>query len=244
MAVTTTAQMILNWAYGKSRDNQPGTIATESDELLELVTRSLRGLFAVAARVNPTFFAITADVAFAGSKWVRPETAESIFRIEAAVASPPTSITAGTEIVRVPYDQRTVEPGLQAVYRYGQAYYPRSTSATVNPISPQNGTLTFYFSKRPATIASLATIIDTMWAESFNELLILEVAIYLALKDARDREVPPFIAARDAWLRQYIAFLEHEDVGERRSYGHVQRFNTQSRVPVTSLLAGGGGPTA
>lgn len=238
-AVTVTPQDILNWAYGKSKRNVPGTIATESDELRNLVGRALRGLYALAARVNPTFFATTSTVAIASSAWARPEDAESVFRIEAAAASPPTSITSGTEIVVVPFDQRTVEPGKPAVYRYGQAYRPVSASATVEPISPQNGSLTFFYSKRPAIPATLSTVLDSQWVEAYNELLALETAIYLAIKDKRGDELPELKAQRDAWVKLYIAFLEHEHVGERRAYGHIARFNTHTRVPLVSLLAGG-----
>jgi len=244
MPVTVTPTNLITWAYGKSKLNVPGTIASESAELLQLVGRALRGLYALGARVNPTFFATTANVAFASGGWVRPEDAESIFRIEAASASPPANVTAGTEIVRVPYDQRSAEPGKQAVYRYGQKYYPASASATTEPKSPQDGTLTFWYSKRPAIPATIDTALDAQWIEAYNELLVLEVAIYLAIKDKRGDELPALKEQRNDWAKLFIAFLEHEDVGERRQYGHMQRFNTQTRIPLVSILAGSGLPEA
>ena len=225
MAVTTTPEQILAWAYAKSTKNKPGSIASESGELLQVVTRAMRGLFAFAARINPTFFAESAAVAFLSPGWARPQTAEVVFRIEDATF---------VEVAVVPFDQRKAEPGMPAVYSYGQVYRPASAAAP----NPQAGSLTFFYAKRPTDPATLQSVLDPLWTEQFNELLVLEVAIYLALKDGRNEEVPPLKEQRDRWAHLYLAFLEHETVNERRSYGHISRFNTKSLVPLSSLLAG------
>lgn len=240
MAETVTGTEIATWAIGKSRDNNPAIITTEATDLYQLINRALRGLGAYAARINPTFFATSSSVAMASSKWVRPEDAESIYRVEAAATSGPTNITAGTEIIRVPFDQRATDPAFPAIYRLGQYYYPRSSSATVAPKAPQDGSLTFYYAKRFAALTVLTGTIDGLWTPAYNELLVLELAVYLALKDKRTTDLATLIPARDHWLNLFTAFLEHEDVGERRRFEHVQRFNTQTRVPIRSVLAGGG----
>lgn len=226
MAVVTSPQDILDAAYAKSLKNRPGEIATNATELLKLVVRAMHGLYAYAARVNPMYFAETASVVYATPGWARPATAESVIRIEKA---------DGTEVVVVPYDQRNAEPGKPALWRFGQVYRPAST----NTINPQNESLTFFYSKRPTTPASLSATLDALWAEQFNELLALEVAIYLALKDGRGEEVPGLTADRDRWIALYSAFLEHETAQERRSYGHAHRFTGPSLVSLTALLAGG-----
>lgn len=226
MAVTTTPQMILDAAFGKSLKNRPSDIATAPTELLNLVVRSMHGLYAYAARVNPMYFAETAPVTFASPGWARPATAESVLRIENSTF---------TEVVVVPYDQRDAEPGQPAVWRFGQIYRPASSVAP----NPQSGNLTFFYAKRPTTPASLGATLDALWAEQFNELLALEVAIYLALKDGRQEEVPGLITDRDRWIALFSAFLEHETAQERQSYGQVNRFAGPSLVPVMSLLAGG-----
>lgn len=226
MAVTTTGQMLLDAAYAKSLKNRPGEIATGATELLNLIIRSMQGLYAYAARVNPMFFSETAAVAFVSPGWTRPPLAESVIRIE----NP-----NGAEVVIVPYDQRDAEPGKPALWRFGQIYRPASSAA----VNPQSGALTFFYAKRPTAPANLAATVDALWTEQFNELLVLELAIYLALKDGRGEEVPGLTADRDKWLTLYTAFLEHETAQERRSYGHVHRFVGPSLVPLTSLLAGG-----
>lgn len=226
MATTTTAQNIIDWAYGKSLKNRPGDIATAGTELLNLVVRSMHGLYAYAARVNPVFFAETAAVTYVAPGWARPPLAESVIRIEDGTLR---------EVVVVPYDQRNAEPGKPALWRFGQIYRP----ATLAAPNPQTGTLTFFYAKRPTTPATVNATLDPLWTEQFNELLVLEMAIYLALKDGRGEEVPGLTAERDRWVTLYTGFLEHETAQERRSYGHVHRFTGPSLVPLMSLLAGG-----
>lgn len=225
MAVTTTGQDILNMAIGRSRKNTPSKLATDATELLQLVIRSMRGLYAFAARINPTFFAESASVAFAGAGWAMPETAQSVWRIEN-----PT----GTEVVVVPVDDRAAEPSKPAVYRYGKTY--RTAGNALDPVA---GNLTFFYARRPTSPANLSpATLDAQWVEDFNELLGLEVAIYLALKDGRANELGPLTGDRDKWALLFANFLEHETTNEVRRFGHITRFNTPSLVPVMSLLAG------
>ena len=66
--MATTVMQILEMAYAKSTQNNPGTIATESVELLGVVQRVLDGCYAVAARVNPIMFAEQAIVAPGNSR--------------------------------------------------------------------------------------------------------------------------------------------------------------------------------
>jgi len=233
MAVTTTPQDLIDAAYAKSMKNMPGQIASESTELLQVVIRTLRKFYAIAARVNPTFFASSETVAAPGSDtpWDRPETAESIFRLEEA---------DGTEIVVVPFDDRTAESGKPAVYRLGQQFYDAGNASDPDPATDS---IKFWFSKRPSNPSTLSATIDSMWVEQFNELPILEIALYLAFKDAgttgRDIETQGLVMSRDDWLRQFILFLEHETSNERKRFGHLRRFNTQSLIPLTDLLVGG-----
>lgn len=225
MAVTTTALDILIGAYARSSKNTPGTIATEATELLTLVWRAMAGLYAFAARLNPTFFADATDVAFSGTGWLRPAAAESVFRIEDA---------SGHEIIVVPLDDRQADVGLPAVYRWGQVY--RSAG---NATDPTAGSLRFFYATRPAPLPTLTDPLDALWTESYNALLIDEVAIYLALKDGRLEELDALTGSRDRWAQLFAAFLEHETANERRRFGTVRRIATNTLVPIGSLLAGG-----
>lgn len=226
----STPRNLLNAAYSKSTKNAPGDLAAESTELLDVVARALRGLFSVSARVNHTFFgSSTAAVAHDGVGWPRPADAESIFRIEKA---------DGTEVVVVPFDDRAAESGKPSVYPFGQKYRLAQGVGLLT-----TDALTFFYSKRPAKPATLDTAIDPMWPEQFDELLILEVALYLAVKDVdtegRVAEIQHLMAERDRELNKFIAFLEHETVNIVKRINHANRFNTQSLTPLKSLLAAG-----
>ena len=248
--VTTTPQDILVAAYSKSTKNKPGTIATESTELLQLIIRSLRNLYALAPRINFTYFAGFADVqaqAESGGPtnqgWERPQEAESIFRLERTTTTQGGGGSSGDEVVIVPFDDRKAEEGLGAVYRIGQTFFPAG-----NPLDPTGGELRFFFSRRPDSPASLTDPLDSQWTEQFDEILVLDVAAYLAAKDGRDSEAQLLRAERGQWMVQFIAFLEHCEATERRRFGHVRRLNTNTLVPLTSFgvagLAAGAQPSA
>lgn len=223
-----TPQEILTAAYAKSTKNQPGKIAAEATELLEVVNRVIRTFFQIGARVNPTFFGDQDDITYSAPGWARPALAESIFRIEDA---------GGVEVVVVPFDDRQAETGVPRVYRMGQVY--RTVAGAGDP--PASGDLTFFFSRRPADAASLGATIDAGFPEAYIELAHLEVAAYLANKDQRQEELAYLVAERDRWLLLFLAFLEHETVNERRRFGSMQPFHTGSLVPISSLLTGGSG---
>lgn len=222
--MSTTPQQILNGAYGKSTKNQPGTIATEATELLAVVTRALRGLYAAAARVSPSFFGIVVTVPKdAGtSSWPRPTDAESVFRAE---------LPDGSPVAIVPFDDRTVESALPSIYPMGSSYYPAGL-----PTDPA-GDLRLYYSKLPDAPAGLATTIDGTWPEQFNELLILETAIYLATKDGgsgRESELQVLLQDRNRWLALFVAHLEHATAGMQRRWA-LRPTDLQGLMP---LLAG------
>lgn len=239
--MATTVRQVLNAAYAKSKKNVPGQIASEATELKGVVYRALIGLYTVAARVNPLFFGDSDDVGYVSPGWAEPDAAESVFRIEAASGG---TITAGTEIIVVPRDQLTIEAGNKpAVYYLGQTY--RSAGNSGDPGASDS--LTFFYSKRPDEPATVNENLDSTWDEYFNELLILETALYLIAKDAdpaRATEFQHLTSERDRWVKQYVAHLEHVFTNETRQWGHIHTFNTQSIVPLNDLIAGTLAPAA
>jgi hypothetical protein len=138
-----------------------------------------------------------------------------------------------------PFD-KNAESGKPAIYRMAKAYYATGNTSDPNPASDA---LTFWYSRRPTDPASLTGTIDSMWEEQFNELLILEVAMYLALKDSgttgRDVELMGLRLSRDENLRLFIMFLEHETARVAHRFGHIRRFVSESMVPLNDLMVGG-----
>lgn len=215
---------ILEAAYARSTQNNPKQLATEATELKNLVDRAMNGLYTVAARVNPTFFAKQVTVSFSAPGWTRPVDAESVVRLEAA----------GNEVVIVPYDERTAEADLPAVYGFGQVYRPAG-----NANDPTSGDLEIFYSKQPTKPALVTDPLDSLWRDTFDDLLILEVSIYLAIKDNRQSEFQPLSNERDSVARRFIATLEQETIGVRSRFYHTRRENNPMTKPIESVLAGG-----
>ena len=220
----TTPYDILVAAYGLSNQNQPDTIATAATELLDVVTRASRGLWAFAARINPEFFGESADVAYNPPGWARPATAELVWRIE----NP-----AGKEVVVVPRSDLKADLARPAVWTLGQIY--RSAG---NALDPVNGNLTFFYSLVFPKPASIDTALSALWPTQFDELLVRETAMYLALKDGRPEELQPLGTERDRWAQLFAAFLEHETANRVYRYGAARTFN------VPTLIAAHLAPTA
>jgi len=234
VAVTTTPTDIIVAAYAKSIKNKPAHIATEATELLQLVIRSLRGLYSVGARVNPTFFAEDDDITLGSGAWARPEIAESIFWIERVAGTTGGTGSAGDEVKVVPFNDRAAEVGMNAVYEFAQKF-----KSAGNTPDPTGGDLKFYYSKRPTDPADVDSVLDALWQESYNELLILEVAIYLAIKDSRETEIRNLKGERDSWARLFIQFLEHSTAGRIHRFGQRHTIVTNRLIPLESMFAGG-----
>ena len=226
MPATTTVQDVLDGAYGTSTKNQPGTIATEGVELLEVVQRKLNGLYAFAGRVNPIHFSATEDVTGVASEWERPDAANAIFRIEN---------DAGLEVAVVPFDDRLAAEPKPSVYEFSGQFIADPTQT--NPPGATDD-LTFWFSKRPdrPTPDDLTGVLDPDWDDAYTDLLIFEVAVYLSLKDNRMDEVAMLKAERNQWARLFAAYLEHSTSNVRRRFGHRKVVDVETLLP---LLTGG-----
>lgn len=205
MAVTTTPRTIVNAAYATNAENRPEYIATGETELLDVVSRGMRKLYALAASLNPTYFGTTGDVAFAAGGWTRPEDAEAVFRIEDS---------DDEEVLVVPFDDRTLYGGdPAAVYFLGRKFYGAG-----NQGDPTSGTLTFWYSRRPTTPADLDTVVDADWPEQFNMLLILYVVRYLEFKDGRVENLPALDGRITEWEALYATFLTNATANETRRF--------------------------
>jgi hypothetical protein len=223
MAVTTIGQDIYSGALAKSNKNEPGNFGTA--EIIGRINRRLAGLYQVAARVNPDFFAEIDTVVESAGTWARPEDGLSIVKIE--------QDSDDAEVVILPHDDQQAEPSKLCVYEFGQVFYA-ITNATGTP----TGDLNFWMSRRPTDITNLTPdTLDAQWREDFNELLILELAIDLSAKDGRVDEVSALITDRNGWLLQFINFLQHSTSGLRRRHGHRKHINLEQLLP---LVAGGG----
>lgn len=225
MPVTTTVQNILDWAYAKSLKNQPGFIATESAELLEQFNRVMRALYSIAASHNPTFFGVKATLTEASLTWPIPEDAESVYWLE----------QGGAEVIVVPIWDKSADPSKLTVFSTGRVL----EAAGVN--DPAASDLDCWYSKRADVETSLSDTLDATWDESFNELVVLELALYLSVKDGREEEYAGLIAMRDRELARFVARLRHEYANLRSKFGPTLQIQTSETVNPSELLIGHGG---
>jgi hypothetical protein len=229
--VATSAETIIVAALARSAKNRPDYLATKGGELLDHCSRALASCYAVAARVNPTFFAGQSVVVFAPvGGWPRPPEAESVIEIRH-------SQLGRCDVVAFDDNATTGRPRL---YELGQVFFSAGGSGQQSgvPDPPQSGTLTFIYSAAPAVLTSLGQTFSAQWPDRFNQLLVEELAVYLAMKDGRGEEIGELKANRDTWLKLFITFLEHENAAT--VYRHQPRsFADQGQEKLGTLFAGG-----
>jgi hypothetical protein len=135
----------------------------------------------------------------------------------------------------VPYDDRLAADPKPALYEFGGNFIVSPNQAT-----PPGDTdvLTFWYSKRPddPAPADLTGLLDPDWDEAYNDLLILEVAIYLAMKDGRSEELNILKGERNTWAQLFGAYLQHSTANIQRRFGHVKMVNVETLLP---MLTGG-----
>lgn len=206
--MAATAQEIINIAYSRSKRAQPGVDASDP-ELIVVLNEVISRYFTAGVEVNRDWFMTRAYVQWdeALQGWSRPAMAEMVYMIELA---------DGTEVVRVPFDDRVkTEPMRPAVYRMRGTYHIARQS---DP--PYEGDrLTFYFGSRPQVVSVPEDEIDSRWPEGHETLLGLEIGIFLAEKDGRDgsgntaNDLGSLSTQRAASAEKFMRFLAHEDVG-------------------------------
>jgi hypothetical protein len=213
--MSINCKQIIEAAYSRSTFNDPGKIATDK-ELIGVIDRYMRALYAQVARVNPDYFGDSAAVAGSSGTWARPAAAEVITRVE----------TAGNSEVNItPFKDRQAEVAPR-IYRYGPSY--RTVGLTGDPGA--SDTLTFFFSKKhpnlDPTLAAdnVANQLDATFPSQFFDLPVIRVGRYLAVKDGRGGEVQ-MMDSEEASLMQILQLhLENQDAGM------VSRFRQKPRL--------------
>lgn len=225
-----TASDLITAAHGLSTKNNPGKTAA-SAEMLRALNESFYACYAIAAQVNYLVFAVKELIAHTSNGWPYPECAELVYRIE----NP-----AGAEVKLVPYNELDAEPGHPCVYFQGGYYNP--TGGTLDPVDTDS--LKFFYSKVPRSFASLSATPDTTWRTRHDPLLIADLAMYLDRKDGRADDLAAHAEVRDAALKRYVAWLEHANVMETRSFGPLRFIQSYSVQSLSTLLVGGPSPSA
>jgi hypothetical protein len=199
-----TAQDILLAAFGRSRQNDVGDLATLETELLQRVNTSLIAYFAVAAARAPLFIGERVSVPDVGGTWLRPVGAEIVWAVQTPDGSP---------VAILPADDLTIDPQSPAIYQLGRRYYKPGRA------NDPSGALDFFCAMRPPAMTAMTDPLPEAWEEAYNELLVLDVAMYLATKDGRESELKRLEGEHEGWLALYVQFLGHETLAQRRRWG-------------------------
>lgn len=225
--MTTTMQQIVEAAYSRSTANDPGKLATDG-ELVAVANRIYHALFALAAVAAPERF--TSRVALA------------------PLAGNPASALLSTDVI----DVRRVQTGAGArvnvipveevdrgwhlapcVYRQGGSLVSRGL--TGDPVA--GDVLTVVQLDAPTDLTTLASVVDTRFPTRHIELIIVELAMYLATKDT-GRDAAEYAALkqfRDMQLEAFFRLSGLSMTALQSPHGGVivQRLNELMRVAGT-----------
>lgn len=221
-----TPNEILERAVNRSGATRNQQLATDATELFEVTKRGVRGAFAVAARVNPFYYAVQGSISFS-TGWPWPSDVEAFLKLE----------QASVEVVVVPFDDKQAETSRPAVYALGRKFYTAGNAG-----DPTTGAMDIFYSQRAADPADANSTIDARFPDTYIDLLVADLALYLAIKDRRVDDVTLFTGERDRWLTLYVAHLEHIlGLVEVRRKALVRRFASNSLVPLGQIFSGATG---
>lgn len=170
--MTTTAQQIIEAAYARSTDNDPGKLAVDA-ELISHLNRDYQARYALWSLKAGDAAVASIPLVLAGIPAVAtlPTDIVDIDRIEDGL---------GSRINLVPINEKNRAWHLApALYRQGLSLISRNQSG--DPVSGQ--TVTLFHNDAPAPLTVLSSILDARYPARFEMLLILGLAIYLDTKD-------------------------------------------------------------
>jgi hypothetical protein len=215
-------RQIIDSAFARSTFNDPGKLATDK-ELVGVIDRYMRRLYADAAKENPEYFGDLATVTPSSGRWMQPASAEVVNRIETMT---------GTRVAITPFADREAEAAPR-VYRYGRFY--RTVGGTGDPQATDP--LVFFYAighpqlnpDQPPTHA--ANQLHETFPEQFMDLPVLRVARYLAVKDGRGGEVEAMIGEEGELLEIFYQHLANQDAGMVSRFRHRPRQVGPRKIP-------------
>lgn len=220
-----TGNQVLSQALVLNQKTQSDALVSAGGtEIVDAINRSLRGIYQIGARVNPSYHGAIEAVTEAGGAWLRPSNVELLYRIEQESDAAKVYVSDPEEPVP--------DPEKLWVVKWGRTY--RQPPGLATP----SGNLTFFHSKRPTALAALTGTVDL--EDFFVSLLVYDLGIWLAEHDERNDEVGAALRPHlEHYLRLYIASLEHEAANVVRNVGQTGTFDSPSLVDLKSLLLSG-----
>jgi hypothetical protein len=193
--MTTTVQNIIEGAYSRSTANDPGKLATDG-ELISVLNRVYHAMYALAAAAAPERFTskVALNLAGAPPAVTSPVDVIDIRRLETA---------AGAKVNIIPVEEKDRGWHLApAVFRQGATIVSRAAAG--DPVA--GDVLTAWILDAPTDLAALANQIDVRFPTRHVELIVVELAMYLATKDS-GRDAGEFAALKSYRDMQMEAFF-------------------------------------
>ena len=186
-----TVQNIIDRAIERSNLNDADLIPTT--ELIAYVSSFEKHLFLEAARENPDYFGKEGNTAARGSStasWdlnAQPSNIAAISRVEiGAVVGTPTGLAVGDEVsmVSIRNPLMGISPRMYVRNRIAYQYENELQTDASNYVSQ----LKVWYSFLPSTRTATTDVLDL--PEEFTQLVVLQLARLLAVRDQRPDEVP------------------------------------------------------
>lgn len=222
--MATTAKDLIEAAWGRSTANDPISLATRK-ELIGALQRKLKQVYSLAIRRNPFYFAKSSNVVGAASKYAVPTDAEAVIAIEDAT---------GGRVHIVPFfDKKGEQP--PRVYRLGRDYI--SVGEASDPGAAD--TLTFVYGYLHADLDpeaawdDAANTLEADWPEQFNDIMVVDLAQYLAIKDGVRGDLNALAHEEEKIMAVFEDHLDHAYQGTVARFGH-----SRSIVNPTSHVVG------
>lgn len=211
--MATTCKQIIEAAYARRTANDPDRLATKA-ELVALIDRLVKAVYARVGKVNRRYFGATADVVGDGTKWARPSDATAVLWVESAGPAGSGSnanLTPGARVHITPFSDRDAEMSPK-IYPFGSFYFSAGGAEDPDPTA-DGDKLRFYYAQRHPDLDPMqepdaaANTLSASWPEHYNDLLVSRVARYLATKDGRGSDE---IAHLNAEYEELLALLLDE----------------------------------
>lgn len=193
--MSTTAQQLIEAAYSRSTANDPGKLATDG-ELLSVANRIYQALFALAAAAAPERFVSRTTITLSGSPAAGTLSTDiiDVRRVQNA---------SGGKVNVIPLEElERLWHLAPSVYRQGGSLISRGGAG--DPVA--SDVLTVWQLDAPANLALLTDSIDARYPTRHVELIVVEMAMYLATKDT-GRDAAEFAALKMVRDTQLEAFF-------------------------------------
>jgi hypothetical protein len=191
----TTAQSLIESAYSRSTSNDAGKLAGDGELLLHL-NRKYQSLYAIMAAFGGDNSLASTVLNFLGAPQAvaaLPADVIDIIRLEQS---------NGAKAYLIPANEKDRSWHLApSMYRQGNSIISRGLAG-----DPVNGTsIILYHLDAPAALSALASSVDTRFPVRYEEILVLDLAIYLSVKD-EGRSEKEYKQLKDEYADAMAAF--------------------------------------